>query len=78
VHAKQNFFHFDADVITDTDKGVYHLNAILPADIVVKSIRQVADDAHSRFDAVPAAINTRCISKKTRFWMTGLIITPFL
>jgi len=33
-------------------KAVYHLNAILPRDIVIKGILQVAEDAHCRFDAV--------------------------
>jgi len=50
VHALQNFFHFDADIVI-TDKQVYNLNAILPNDIVIKSIKQVADNAHCRFDA---------------------------
>ena len=54
VHALQNFFHFDLEfpVIPDWEKVVYHLNAILPADIVVKKIVAVADDAHCRFDAI--------------------------
>ena len=50
VHAVQNFFHFDpVRVITDE---TYQLNAILPDDIVIKSIREVNADAHCRFDAV--------------------------
>ena len=54
VHALQNFFHFDLEfpVIPDWEKVAYHLNAILPADIVVKKIFAVADDAHCRFDAI--------------------------
>ncbi|MEP6713541.1 MAG: tRNA pseudouridine synthase A, partial [Ferruginibacter sp.] len=54
VHAKQNFFHFDTTIINNTDsliKSVYHLNAILPDDIVIKSIFPVTDTAHCRFDA---------------------------
>lgn len=50
VHALQNYFHFDFEGEVHT-QFVYKMNAILPDDIVVKSIRQVADDAHSRFDA---------------------------
>ena len=47
------FFHFDHEfaIIPGWDKVVYHLNAILPADIVVKKIFAVAADAHCRFDA---------------------------
>src|SRR5687768_9242241 len=53
VHALQNFFHFDStEQLPLLDKDVYHLNAILPATIVIKGIRQVKDDAHARFDAV--------------------------
>lgn len=55
VHARQNFFHFDADLpqllAADLAKPSYHLNAILPADIVIKSIKPVGEAAHSRFDA---------------------------
>ena len=53
VHAQQNFFHFDFEpaVIQDWSKVVYHMNAILPPDIVVKKIFAVQDDAHCRFDA---------------------------
>jgi tRNA pseudouridine38-40 synthase len=50
VHALQNFFHFDFDN-TLHPQFIYKINAILPADIVVKSVRAVADDAHCRFDA---------------------------
>ncbi|MCY7290759.1 MAG: tRNA pseudouridine(38-40) synthase TruA [Ferruginibacter sp.] len=55
VHAQQNFFHFDSDTVfteTESHKAIYHLNAILPLDIAVKNIKQVAETAHCRFDAV--------------------------
>lgn len=51
VHALQNFFHFDFDRPLNPQL-VYKINAILPKDIVVKSVRQVQPDAHCRFDAV--------------------------
>jgi tRNA pseudouridine38-40 synthase len=54
VHARQNFFHFDieeAGKFLDFNKSIYHLNAILPLDIVVRSIKLVTSDAHCRFDA---------------------------
>ena len=34
------------------ERIIYNLNSILPDDIVIKRIYQVADDAHCRFDAV--------------------------
>ena len=51
VHALQNYFHFDYQKIIDP-KALYNINAILPDDIVVQKIFNVADDAHCRFDAL--------------------------
>jgi tRNA pseudouridine38-40 synthase len=51
VHALQNYFHFDTDASIHT-RQLYNINAILPADITVKAIQQVADTAHARFDAL--------------------------
>ncbi len=50
VHALQNFFHFDFEE-TIGERVLYNLNAILPIDIVVKSIVHVHDESHARFDA---------------------------
>ena len=66
VHALQNYFHFDTEFslhkIEDSNENnssvlqlkqsVYHLNAILPHDIVITRIFKVKDDVHCRFDAV--------------------------
>lgn len=50
VHALQNFFHFDYEGKLH-QQFIYKFNAILPADIVALSIRQVGNEAHARFDA---------------------------
>jgi tRNA pseudouridine38-40 synthase len=50
VHALQNYFHFDFDGDIHPH-FVYKMNAILPPDIVVHSIKEVSIEAHSRFDA---------------------------
>jgi tRNA pseudouridine38-40 synthase len=66
VHALQNFFHFDIEKeltsgsksgekssgLSELEKSWYHLNAILPPDIVIKRIFRVEDNTHCRFDAV--------------------------
>ena len=55
VHAHNNYFHFNSIVLPLQDalnKAVYNLNAILPVDIVIKSIYQVGENAHCRFDAL--------------------------
>lgn len=51
VHALQNYFHFDYSESINP-QFIYKMNAILPADIVVKKLIPVAGDAHCRFDAV--------------------------
>lgn len=51
VHALQNFFHFDFEGLINP-QFVYKINAILPADIVVKRVFPVTPQAHCRFDAV--------------------------
>jgi tRNA pseudouridine38-40 synthase len=51
VHALQNYFHFDSEEPVH-EAFVYKMNAILPADLVVRSLRSVPDTAHARFDAV--------------------------
>ncbi|MBM3417175.1 MAG: tRNA pseudouridine(38-40) synthase TruA [Bacteroidetes bacterium] len=57
VHAHQNFFHFDLSPVEkagkiDSSKHLYKLNAVLPADIVVKNILKMPPAAHCRFDAI--------------------------
>lgn len=52
VHALQNYFHFDSVLDYSQEKAVYNLNAILPADIGIRKIIPVNDDAHCRFDAI--------------------------
>lgn len=51
VHALQNFFHFDVENALNLSI-VYNLNAVLPADIAIKGLYPVADEAHCRFDAI--------------------------
>jgi tRNA pseudouridine38-40 synthase len=51
VHALQNYFHFDTDLVI-SPKQLYNLNALLPATIAVRNIHPVKTDAHCRFDAI--------------------------
>lgn len=53
VHATSYFLHFDlAEDIADPEKDIFKLNAMLPADIACRSLRQVSPKAHARFDAI--------------------------
>lgn len=68
VHASYYVAHFDsAQPIADTTSFAYHLNAILPRDIAVRSIVQVADEAHARFDAVRREYRYRIENRKNPF-----------
>jgi tRNA pseudouridine38-40 synthase len=60
VHAKQFFAHFDVEksmdhgpwTIVKVHTLLRSINSILPQDIAIKRIFEVAPDAHARFDAV--------------------------
>jgi tRNA pseudouridine38-40 synthase len=69
VHARQNYFHFDHAEINEKQmkSSVYHLNAILPKDIVVKSIRKAEDNGHARFDAIERRYEYTVYSEKDPF-----------
>ena len=66
VHASQMFAHVDT-VKKLTDDYVHKLNAILPNDIVIKSIKEVSDDTHARFDAVSRTYEYRILLGRDPF-----------
>lgn len=78
VHALQNFFHFDAGIAVDERRTVYQLNAILPKDIVIKKIVPVANEAHSRFDALSRSYEYRIHQKKNPFLIDRSFYYPFV
>lgn len=51
VHAFQNYFHFDWEG-GFPEKVLYNINAVLPKQVVLKSVRKVKPDAHCRFHAL--------------------------
>ncbi len=67
VHAVQNFFHFDTDVEIIETKALYHINAILPNDIAIKSIKKVNANAHCRFDAIARHYQYKIYQSKNAF-----------
>jgi tRNA pseudouridine38-40 synthase len=66
VHARQNYFHLDFEGEID-ERNVYNINALLPADIAVRSVRQVRAGAHCRFDALWREYEYRVYMKKDPF-----------
>lgn len=56
VHARKMVAHFDYGEL-DCPQLVYKLNKILPKDIAVQQVEQVADDMHARFSAKSRTYN---------------------
>ncbi|MBK8493632.1 MAG: tRNA pseudouridine(38-40) synthase TruA [Chitinophagaceae bacterium] len=75
VHALQNFFHFDSDLVIKDD--AYNLNAILPGDIVVKRITLVEDNAHCRFDAISREYHYYIYDQKNPFLADRAYYVPY-
>jgi len=75
VHAFQNFFHFDTE--TPLADASYHLNAILPADIVIKRIFPVADTMHCRFSALSREYRYNVYQQKDPFLVDKAYFFPY-
>ncbi len=67
VHARQQFFHADFKKPLDAEDFRYHLNAVLPEDIAIPSVRQVRADAHARYDAISREYVYEILSEKDPF-----------
>jgi tRNA pseudouridine38-40 synthase len=67
VHAKQFFLHFDHEGLENPEKLAYALNGILPLDISIHGIREVAHEAHTRFDASARSYEYWIHQKKNPF-----------
>jgi len=67
VHCSQQFAHFDTDNIALIPQLEYRLNAILPHDIAIRSMRRVKEDAHTRFSALQRSYVYRLHTHKDPF-----------
>jgi len=76
VHALQNFFHFDYGGELHPH-FTYKINAILPADIVVRKIIPVNNDAHCRFDAVSREYKYFIYQEKNPFLQDRAFYFPY-
>ncbi|MBK7762131.1 MAG: tRNA pseudouridine(38-40) synthase TruA [Bacteroidetes bacterium] len=66
VHAHQNFLHFDTSVKIHQNH-IYHINSILPSDIVVKNIYLMDAKDHARFDALSRVYTYHLLRRKNPF-----------
>ena len=67
VHATKYFAHFDCVKIEDEGNFLYKLNGVLPNDIACKSIIEVDENSHARFDASIRAYTYSLHFKKDPF-----------
>lgn len=72
VNASMMVAHFDADRLIEP----HSINPLLGKDIVVFSIKEVASEAHARFDATSRTYHYKAVSRRTPFlypltWFTG-------
>jgi len=66
VHAEQQFAHFDFETNLPS-RFLNGVNAVLPTDIAVHDIKQVADDFHVRYSAISRAYRYRVQFEKNAF-----------
>jgi tRNA pseudouridine38-40 synthase len=76
VHAYQNYFHFDSESQL-SPQLLYNLNAILPADIAIKDLLKVDDNAHCRFDAISREYKYHIYQKKNPFLIDKAFYFPY-
>lgn len=76
VHARQNYFHFDYDGVVHP-QFLYKINAILPQDIVVRKLVEVAADAHCRFDATGREYRYYIYRRKDPFLQDRAFYFPY-
>jgi tRNA pseudouridine38-40 synthase len=76
VHCEQQFFHLVIERDFDATQFLIRLNAFLPKDIAILSIRKVKDDAHARYSATERSYEYRITRKKNPF-LEGLALHYF-
>ena len=68
VHAKQLFAHFDlVKKVKDVSQFLSRLNSFLPKDIAAKSLLEVGEEAHARFDATARTYEYYVVQQKNPF-----------
>jgi len=78
VHAYNFFAHFDTDTpIQQPDSLVYHLNAILPAGILVYHIFPAADSWNARFDATKRTYRYFMMPQRSPFLSPFAMLVPY-
>ena len=69
VHASQYFMHFDFEGKFPKE-FLRRINKLLPLDVAIRSVLEVAPDAHARFDAIQRSYEYHIVLEKNPF-LTG-------
>lgn len=67
VHCEQQFFHTDLPGQIDKKDLLLRLNAFLPRDIVLRSVREVKPDISARYDAIERSYRYQITRVKNPF-----------
>ena len=67
VHARHMVAHFDFEDGCDTKQLCYRLNRMMPPDICIYKIEQVAEDMHARFSATSRTYHYYISTKRNPF-----------
>lgn len=67
VHARMQVVHFDAELPYESSEFLHKLNAILPGDVAVQSLRKVSEQAHARYDALSRSYEYHIHQRKDPF-----------
>jgi len=73
VHARQYYFHVDIKELPEYDLQ-WRLNKMLPSDIAIHNIIQVADNASVRFDAISRQYKYHFHTEKDPFIAEGSVL----
>ena len=76
VHASQNYFHMDVEEEI-SGGAAYNINALLPPDIAVNSIKKVREAAHCRFDALSRKYRYTVYARKNPFLIDRAYYFPY-
>jgi tRNA pseudouridine38-40 synthase len=77
VHCEQQFFHVDLQQpVENLEQLLFKLNAFLPKDIYLPSVRIIKDDVHARYTAKQRVYNYRITTIKNPF-LEGLALHYF-
>lgn len=69
VHAEAQIAHFDAPTQLDKNQMLFAMLGVLPKDVAIYDLEEVADDFHSRFHAVGRQYRYQVVSRPSPIYL---------